>query len=192
MLGVWWVWIYTCWVTNWLDPERVPVRLCLFALMVAGLVMSVSIPEAFGTRGLYFAGAYVFMHVFRTLFFLWAVRGGRTVLTRNFQRILVWLVASGAVGSPAVSRPAGHATPGGSPRSRSRFSGPGSISTSRSGAITHRRLERPRRAHGGALRTLRHHRARRVAARHRRDVRRAGLDPDDLQRPSWSPCWEAS
>jgi low temperature requirement protein LtrA len=25
-LAVWWVWIYTSWVTNWLDPERTPVR----------------------------------------------------------------------------------------------------------------------------------------------------------------------
>src|SRR5258705_1281682 len=25
-LGVWWVWVYTSWVTNWLDPERTPVR----------------------------------------------------------------------------------------------------------------------------------------------------------------------
>ena len=28
-LAVWWVWIYTSWMTNWLDPERMPVRLCL-------------------------------------------------------------------------------------------------------------------------------------------------------------------
>ena len=32
-LAVWWVWIYTSWVTNWLDPERTPVRLLLFALI---------------------------------------------------------------------------------------------------------------------------------------------------------------
>ena len=25
-LAVWWVWIYTSWITNWLDPERTPVR----------------------------------------------------------------------------------------------------------------------------------------------------------------------
>ena len=22
MLGVWWLWIFTCWVTNWLDPDK--------------------------------------------------------------------------------------------------------------------------------------------------------------------------
>ncbi len=39
-LAVWWVWIYTSWVTNWLDPETAPVRLLMFALMLAGLVLS--------------------------------------------------------------------------------------------------------------------------------------------------------
>ena len=95
LLAVWWVWIYTCWVTNWLDPERIPVRLCLFALMLAGLTMSVSIPKAFAEHGPMFAAAYVFMQVGRTLFFLWAVRGGPDNLIRNFQRILVWLSLSG-------------------------------------------------------------------------------------------------
>jgi low temperature requirement protein LtrA len=94
LLGVWWVWIYTSWVTNWLDPERVPVRTCLFVLMLAGLVMSASLPKAFTDRGLAFASAYVFMQVGRTLFFLWAVRRERVAMVRNFQRILVWLSLS--------------------------------------------------------------------------------------------------
>jgi low temperature requirement protein LtrA len=94
LLAMWWVWIYTSWVTNWLDPERMPVRVCLFVLMLAGLVFSVAIPEAFAERGLQFAAAYVSMQLGRTLFFLWAVRG-RSVMTRNFQRIAVWFVLSG-------------------------------------------------------------------------------------------------
>lgn len=95
LLAVWWVWIYTSWVTNWLDPERNSVRICLFVLMLAGLLLSASIPEAFAKRGLVFAGAYVFMQVGRTLFFLWAVRGAAANMIRNFQRILVWLMVSG-------------------------------------------------------------------------------------------------
>jgi low temperature requirement protein LtrA len=97
LLAVWWVWIYTSWVTNWLDPERVPVRLCLFGLMLAGLLMSVSLPHAFGERGLLFACAYVSMHVGRTIFFLWAVRGAPLRLRRSFQRILIWLLLSGCL-----------------------------------------------------------------------------------------------
>ncbi len=30
-LAVWWVWVYTAWVTNWLNPELTPVRVLLFA-----------------------------------------------------------------------------------------------------------------------------------------------------------------
>lgn len=104
LLGVWWVWIYTSWVTNWLDPERAPVRACLFVLMLAGLVMSASLPKAFADMGLAFASAYVFMQVGRTLFFLWAVRGERVAMVRNFQRILVWLSLSAVfwiAGAPA-------------------------------------------------------------------------------------------
>ncbi|MEP7043235.1 MAG: low temperature requirement protein A [Dokdonella sp.] len=97
MFGVWWVWVYTSWVTNWLDPERTPVRLCLFALMLGGLVLSASIPQAFAERTLAFIGAYVCMQVGRTLFFLWAVRNESLPRRRNFQRILVWLLASGSL-----------------------------------------------------------------------------------------------
>src|SRR5262249_16755888 len=48
-LAVWWVWVFTAWVTNWLDPEQTPVRLLLFLLMFAGLVLSTAIPKAFET-----------------------------------------------------------------------------------------------------------------------------------------------
>ena len=96
LLAVWWVWIYTSWVTNFLDPERLPVRICLFVLMFAGILLSVSIPQAFGERGLVFAISYAFMQVGRTLFFLWAARGAPERMRRNFQRILVWLLASAA------------------------------------------------------------------------------------------------
>ncbi|MGE3874598.1 MAG: low temperature requirement protein A, partial [Parvibaculaceae bacterium] len=94
MMAVWWVWIYTSWVTNWLDPERVPVRLALFAIMAVGLIMSASIPSAFAGLGLVFALAHVSIQVGRTLFTLWAVKG-HSSLTRNFRRILVWLCVSG-------------------------------------------------------------------------------------------------
>ncbi|MEB0075808.1 low temperature requirement protein A [Pseudomonas sp. CCI3.2] len=95
LLAVWWVWIFTSWITNWLDPERIPVRLALFALMLAGLLLSVSIPNAFTDRGPMFAFAYVAMQVGRTSFAIWAVRHEPLNMTRNFQRILVWLLCAG-------------------------------------------------------------------------------------------------
>ncbi|POA31320.1 MULTISPECIES: low temperature requirement protein A [unclassified Pseudomonas] len=95
MVAVWWVWIFTSWVTNWLDPEKLPIRLGLFGLMVAGLLLSSSIPKAFTEHGVMFAAAFVFMQVGRTLFAIWAVRGEPLNMTRNFQRILAWMVLSG-------------------------------------------------------------------------------------------------
>jgi low temperature requirement protein LtrA len=94
--AVWWVWINTSWVTNWLDPEKTPVRLLLFALMLAGLVLSTSIPQAFESKGLAFAGAYVFMQLSRSLFMLWALKAHNRANYRNFQRILCWLLLSAA------------------------------------------------------------------------------------------------
>jgi low temperature requirement protein LtrA len=96
-LAVWWVWMYTAWTTNWLDPDRIPVRICLFLLTVAGLFLSVAIPSSFAGRGIVFAGAYVSMQVGRTLFVVWAVRGESERRVRNFQRIAAWLVVSGVV-----------------------------------------------------------------------------------------------
>jgi low temperature requirement protein LtrA len=95
LLGaVWWVWIYTSWVTNWLDPGRTEVRACLFVLMLLGLALSASLPGAFGDRAWVFALAYVAMQLGRTAFFIWAVRHERLSLRRNFQRIAVWFTLS--------------------------------------------------------------------------------------------------
>jgi low temperature requirement protein LtrA len=95
LMAVWWVWVYTSWVTNWLDPERTPVRLLLFALMLAGLVLSTSIPQAFESKGLAFAGAYVVMQVGRSLFMVWALKGHSPGNYYNFLRISCWLALSG-------------------------------------------------------------------------------------------------
>lgn len=90
LVAVWWSWIDTAWITNWIDPERAPVRLLLFVLMFAGLVMSVSIPRAFEDRALCFALAYVFMQASRALFMLWVLRRHDANNFDNFLRIGIW------------------------------------------------------------------------------------------------------
>lgn len=93
-LAVWWVWVYTSWITNWLDPEKTPVRLLLFALTLGGLVLSTSIPSAFDGRGLWFAIAYAAMQVGKTVF-LWVVTPlSRDLARRNAIRITCWLAVS--------------------------------------------------------------------------------------------------
>jgi low temperature requirement protein LtrA len=93
-LAVWWVWVFTSWVTNWLDPEKTPVRLMLFAMMLGGLVLSTSIPAAFEGRGLWFAMAYAAMQVGKTIF-LWASTPlSRPRMRMNAIRIAAWLSMS--------------------------------------------------------------------------------------------------
>ncbi len=93
LAAVWWAWIFTTWITNWLDPERAPVQVALFVLMGIGLVMSAALPHAFDKHGLAFAVAFALIQVGRTVFML-AACGKDTPLRRNFQRIFVWLAAS--------------------------------------------------------------------------------------------------
>ena len=102
LAAVWWVWIDTSWITNWLDPERGPVRLMLFALMAAGLILSTSLPEAFGVKGLVFACAFASIQVGRSLFTLWAVRGSPSQKA-NFQRISAWALLGAMGQSPSFS-----------------------------------------------------------------------------------------
>jgi low temperature requirement protein LtrA len=94
LLAIWWAWIYTTWATNWLDPNRRPVRLMLIGVMAASLIVSAVLPEAFGDHGLIFAVAYVAMQVGRTIFVVWCMRD-HPELYRSFLRILCWLVFSG-------------------------------------------------------------------------------------------------
>jgi low temperature requirement protein LtrA len=95
-LAVWWVWIYTTWALNFLDPQRAAVRGMVYASMLFGLFMSMSIPEAFGPRGLSFALSFAAMQVGRSLFTAWCF-DSNPAQRRNFLRISAWLAASGVL-----------------------------------------------------------------------------------------------
>jgi low temperature requirement protein LtrA len=98
LVVVWQAWITTAWVTNWFDPDRLPVRLMLAGVMLASLFMSVAIPEAFAERALVFGAAVAVIHVGRAAFAYVALRserGPESPLTRTFQRTLLWHSAAG-------------------------------------------------------------------------------------------------
>jgi len=95
LMMVWLVWVYTTWVTNWLDPEQIAVRLLLVALMLVSLAMSVSLPRAFEDLGLWVGGAYAVQQIGRSVFMVIALRGH--ALQANFERILAWCAVSGAL-----------------------------------------------------------------------------------------------
>ncbi|CAM2139877.1 Low temperature requirement protein A [Pararobbsia alpina] len=94
--AVWLGWQYTCWVTNWFDPERLPVRVLILVIMLIGTIMSASLPLAFGERGLTFAICYVVIQVGRSLVAI-AFLGSGHDLSQNFKRIATWLSISGVL-----------------------------------------------------------------------------------------------
>lgn len=95
LIMVWLLWAYTTWLTNWLDPGQIPVRLLLVGLMLVSLVMSAGLPEAFTDGGVLVGGAYAVMQIGRSAFAVWALRGAPQ--RRNFERILCWCCVSGAL-----------------------------------------------------------------------------------------------
>lgn len=111
LLAIWWAWVDTAWVTNWFDPNQLGVRLMLVVLMLLSLIVSASLPEAYGERGIWVAGAYAAIQVGRNVFVVLALsrRGSgvagrsaaqehqRLMLRTNFQRLLVWKSASSAL-----------------------------------------------------------------------------------------------
>lgn len=95
LLAVWWAWVYTSWATNWFDPDHPAVRLMLVGVMIAGLFMAAMLPDAFGGKAMWFAGAYAAIQVGRTAFV--AVCTRRHELGRTFQRILFWQAVPAAL-----------------------------------------------------------------------------------------------
>ena len=96
LLVVWWAWIYTTWMANWFDPVSPTVRVVLGAVMLASLLMAASLPEAFGHRGMLFAGIYVALQVGRNAAAAWLLTR-RHRLRAVFERLVVWSSLSGVL-----------------------------------------------------------------------------------------------
>src|ERR671916_3291839 len=92
LVAVYWAWTYTTWMTNWFDPETVPVRLVLMFVMLASLLMAVAIPEGFGEYALLFACAYSGLQIGRNAFVVAVTPPGE--FNQNFRQILAWSVLS--------------------------------------------------------------------------------------------------
>src|SRR6476661_3733501 len=86
-------WSTTTWGANWLDPDRLPVRVLLVGLMFASLLMSVAIPDAFDGRAWLFVTGYLLLLVGRSAFLIVALRG--RALGEHFVNQLVWELLTG-------------------------------------------------------------------------------------------------
>jgi low temperature requirement protein LtrA len=94
-LAVVYAWYMTAWGANWLEPNRLPVRLLLVGLMFASLLMSVSIADGFGDRAWLFVAGYLFLQIGRSAFLIVALRG--RALGAHFVNDLVWELVTGAL-----------------------------------------------------------------------------------------------
>ena len=93
VVALWWSWVATTWVTNWLDPVRLPVRGAVIALAFVALVMSISIADAFGERAWVFAIAYVVLQLGRTGFIVFATWRHDRKAAFDFTRVFIWTAA---------------------------------------------------------------------------------------------------
>src|ERR1700741_1406251 len=66
-------WYMTAWGANWLDPNRVQVRLLLVGLTFESLLMSVGIADSFDGSGWLFVTGYLLIQVGRSTFLIVAL-----------------------------------------------------------------------------------------------------------------------
>ena len=187
LLLVWWGWNYTTWMTNFADPESVPVRLMLIGAMLASLLMAVAIPEAFGDRAVLFAVSYVALQVIRNAVIAWISPPG-TGARDTFAAILAWSLIAGALLIAGAFLPydarvvvwiAALAFDYAGPALRYRLPGMRRVTTDQWAV--------ERRALLGALPALHHHRPRRVDRGHRGDRRPTSASTPPGSRRSRSP-----
>jgi low temperature requirement protein LtrA len=94
-LAVVYAWYMTVWGTNWLEPERRPVRVLLVGLMFASLLMSVAIADAFDGRAWLFVSGYLLLQVGRSGFLIVALRGRPQ--GEHFVNDLLWELLTGCL-----------------------------------------------------------------------------------------------
>ncbi len=109
LVAVYWAWNYTTWMTNWFDPDAVPVRLVLVFVMLASLLMAIAIPAGFGDHALLFACAYSGLQIGRNAFVVWSRRAESSTRTfaRSWRGVSSRRRSGSRVASPIPSRRAG-------------------------------------------------------------------------------------
>ncbi|MFE9914166.1 low temperature requirement protein A [Micromonospora sp. NPDC005553] len=93
--ALWMIWSLNALLSSTYDPRRPEIQAFLLVTMFGTLVLAVTLPQAFGQRGVIFACTYVVIQVGRPLFLAFALRG-HAVHTFSL-RVLTWHVASGVL-----------------------------------------------------------------------------------------------
>ncbi|WP_158610820.1 low temperature requirement protein A [Micromonospora endolithica] len=94
-VAMWLVWSLNALTTSLFDPRRPDLQVILLLSMFGTLVLAVSLPQAFGERGVIFSCTYVAIQVGRPLYLTLALRGHPR--QRGMLRALTWHSASGVL-----------------------------------------------------------------------------------------------
>jgi low temperature requirement protein LtrA len=70
LAAVWWAWCAYGWLTNSIDPDENLNRVCMFAAMGGMLIVSLTIPDGFGDRGVLFGCAYFFVRAMQLVLYV--------------------------------------------------------------------------------------------------------------------------
>ncbi|CCH19461.1 low temperature requirement protein A [Micromonospora lupini] len=93
--AVWVIWSLNAQLASTYDPRRVDLQVVLLATMFGTLVLAVSLPQAFGQRGVIFACTYVLIQIGRPLYLTFALRGHPSQAFAI--RVLTWHTVSGVL-----------------------------------------------------------------------------------------------
>ncbi|HMJ32568.1 MAG TPA: low temperature requirement protein A [Baekduia sp.] len=88
-LAVVYAWYMTAWLSNWLSPEHRPVQALLLTIMLASLLMSSAIGDAFTDRAWLFVVPYVAIQVGRASFATVTFTSGSNQRI-HFVNVLAW------------------------------------------------------------------------------------------------------
>ena len=80
LAALWWAWAAYAWLTNTLNPEEGGVRLAVFGSIAAMLIVSLAVPNAFGSDGVIFGVAYFVVRALHLVLYAIAGRQDRELL----------------------------------------------------------------------------------------------------------------
>ncbi|MFI7427700.1 low temperature requirement protein A [Micromonospora sp. NPDC049836] len=91
LLALWMIWVHAAWVTSRVEPEQPVTQLLIVWTMFGSMIIAVTLPHAFGARGLLFAITYVAIQIGKPVILLIARRDRER---HNPLRRLWWATAS--------------------------------------------------------------------------------------------------
>ncbi|SCL17632.1 Low temperature requirement protein LtrA [Micromonospora rhizosphaerae] len=96
LAAFWWVWVFTTWTTDRLDPAQPAIQVVIIPIMLGTLIMAGAAPTAFGGDGMIFAATYVIIQVGRALIVTSAMRRRPEVAIGSLQQ-LIWNCFAGVL-----------------------------------------------------------------------------------------------